>query len=434
VSKLALKVLFISFVALSFGLGWYLGSRRGAPPVAESMQAPRPHLAPRAGDELGAAVADVLDDPDLLSRAPSFIQLLEGLSPEDFQQIAASYEEAFAEVGRDVRELDMELLIHAWSRVDPEGAFERARGWPPYWRRKACSILIQAWAERDPGAARRALKSLEDPAEARTYLDALVRGWAISGEPGLEELVAATPRGSALQKRTSLLVRYRVRQWGPEAAMRWAEALPDDEHSRFKQEVFRKASTLVALRDPLQAAAWADAHRGRDYADGMAARVAMVWVMNDADATFEWLRTHPPGEDRDWAVKRAFERWSSKDREAAAEWLRRAELGELLEPAIDVFARSLSARAPRDAIVWAERIADEARRQACLIAIGQTWHRRDPEGARAWRASSGLSEAVKQAVSESPKRRRPLRERAAAEGSAAPEPDAYEPLLADPSP
>jgi hypothetical protein len=441
VNKLGLTVLFISLAAFSFGLGRYTAPHRSAPSAEQSVQAPRPREAPgadggealSADGELGVAVADVLDDPDLLRRVPKFIQLLEGLSPADFQQISAGYEDAFGEPGKDVRKLDMEVLLNAWSRVDPEGAFERVRGWPMYWRKEARPILMQAWAERDPGAAQRALKSLEDPTEAGAYLDALVRGWAISGKPGLEELVASSQRGSVLQKHTSILVNHRVSQQGHEAVMRWAESLPDDERPRrFKLEVFRMTATRVALRDPLQAAAWADAHRGRDYADGMSARVALVWVPEDADAAFEWLRAHPPGEERDWAVKQSFQRWLSKDRGAAGQWLREAEPGEVLEPAIDVFARSLSARAPRNAIAWAERIGDEARRQACLIAIGQAWNRRDPEGVRNWLASSELPEAVRRAVSESPERRRPRVGAPVAERPATPESDEDEPLFGNP--
>lgn len=432
-NKLGLTILLLSLAAFCFGLGWYTGPRWSAPPAEKSVQAPRAREAPSAGGELGAAVADVLDDPDLLRRIPGFIQLLDGLSPEEFQQVAAGYEESFGELGKDVREFDLEVLLNAWSRVDPEGAFARVNGWPKYWKKTARPILMQAWAERDPGAAQRALESLEDPGEARAYLDALVRGWAISGKPGLEKLVATTPRGSVLQKYTGILINHRVNQQGHEAVMRWAESLPDDEPpGRFKLEVFRMTATRAALRDPHRAAAWADAHRGREYANGLPARVAMVWVPEDADAAFGWLRAHPPGEERDWAVKQAYRRWLSRDREAAAEWIREAEFGEVLEPAVDLFARSLSASAPRDAIAWAERIGDEARRQACLIAIGQIWRQRDPEGVRDWLASSELPEAVRRAVSESPERKRPRGGMTAAEGPTTPESDEDEPLFGNP--
>jgi hypothetical protein len=433
VNRLGLTVRFLSLATFSFGLGWYIGVHRSAPAVEEPVPAPHAREAPVASDELSAALADVLGDPDLLSRLPSLIQLLEGLSPADFQQVATGYEDAFGEVDKNVRETEVEVLLNAWSRVDPKGAFERVRGWPRFWRKEARPILMQGWAERDPRAAQRALEALEDPAEAQAYLDALVRGWAISGEPGLEELVAASPRGSVLQRRVSILINQRVSQQGHEAVMRWAESLPDDEpQERFKLEVFRKTASLVALRDPLQAAAWADAHRGRDYASGMTARVATAWALKDVDAAFEWLRKQPPGEERDWAVERTFQRWLSRDREAATQWLREAEPVEVFEPAIDILARSLAATAPRKAIVWAKRIGDEARRHACLIAIGQSWHRRDPESVQEWLAVSELPEAAKRAVTEGQQRGRPRAGPAEARDSTAPERDADELLFGDP--
>jgi hypothetical protein len=433
VNRLGLTVGFLSLAAFCFGLGWYTGVRWSAPSVEKPVPAPRAHEAPVAGGDLSAVVADALHDPDLLSRLPRLIQLFEGLSPAEFQQIAAGYEEAFGEVDKNVREIEVELLLTAWVRVDPEGAFERVRGWPVFWKKEARPIVMQAWAERDPRAAQRALETLEDPAEAQAYLDALVSGWAISGEPGLEELVASSPRGSILQKRVSILVNRRVSQQGHEAVMRWAESLPDDEPpGRFKLEVFRKTTSLVALRDPLRAAAWADAHRGRDYASGMPARVATAWALKDVDAAFAWLRTQPPGEERDWAVERAFRRWLSRDREAATQWLREAESGAVLEPAIDLLARSLAARFPRKAIVWAKRIADESRRQACLVAIGQVWHRRDPEAVREWLAISELPEAARRAVTEGPQRAGPPGEPAEVGGPATSEREADEPLFGDP--
>jgi hypothetical protein len=433
VNRLGLSVLLLSLAASSFGLGWYTGVQRGEPTVEKPLPAPRAPEAPGAGGDLSVALADVLGDPDLLSRVPRLIQLLEGLSPADFEQVAADYEEAFGEVDKNLRELEVELLLNAWARVDPEGAFERVRGWPLFWQKEARPILMQAWAEHDPRAAQRALEALENPADAQAYLDALVRGWAISGEPGLEALVAASPRGSVLQKRVSILINQRVSQQGHEAVMRWAESLPDDEPpGRFKLEVFRKTASVVALRDPLQAAAWADAHRGRDYASGMPARVATVWALEDADAAFAWLRTQPPGEERDWAVERAFRRWLSRDREAATQWLREAEPDAVLEPAIDLFARSLAARFPRKAIVWAKRIGEGSRRQACLIAIGQVWHRGDPEAVREWLAVSELPEAARKAVTEGPQGRRPSGGPAEAGSSAASAHEADEPLFGDP--
>jgi hypothetical protein len=375
-----------------------------AEPWLEPRTGPEGPLASGSQPALGDAVRAALRQADRLDRFRELVSALEALGPENLPQVIEAYEEEEAGIG----DCELRPFLYTWARFDPEGAFERVRGWSTRVRRRmGTEAVVYAWALRDPLAARRALESIEDdPNGRRRAQRALVNGWVHSGVPGLMEYLASQPEGPNRGALTSLALA--VIRWagGTEAMLRLVSALPDDAQNGFKRTAFRKAAQLIAKRNPPLAAQWVEAQPSREWAEDGIRIVAEHWVPANPSAAFAWLRAKPSGGARDQAVEAGFTRWWRFDRAAAGAWLRSAALTELHDPALDVFAREIAAESPKEAIAWARRIGDAELRVECLTAVGRRWLRADPEEARAWLEESELPEEARRSLLEKPPRGR----------------------------
>jgi len=76
------------------------------------------------------------------------------------------------------------------------------------------------------------------------------------------------------------------------------------------------------------------------------------------------------------------------------------------DSAISGFANGYAYQDPETSIAWANDISDPNLRVSTLTRAGQAYFRRDPEAAKTWLASSGLSAEVQQAIQNPPRRRR----------------------------
>lgn len=396
-------VLFISTFAAGIGLGRYSASvsERSASAVGAASELPAEHPSTLSAKAMGDSVREALRDQDTLDRLSALGRLLQGLHVKNLSGALEAYEENLGSAG----EAEVRLFAHAWARFDAPAAFERFLGWSRPKAKIAAPAALYGWAVLDPWAAKRAADSIQDSGD-RTFSDkclgSVVRGWVLSGQPGLAEYLASLPNGTARLYLTSLMVAQSINKDGPEAVMHWVESLPEDSNHNFKQTVFERAANGISLRNPAQAGAWVEAHANRNYSQGAMLLVARNWVRVDGSAALGWLERQPPGEARNAAVSAAFARWLKFDREAAENWIRKTTLSHALDPAVGVYARTLAAVSPPEAIAWAERIRDEDLRVRSLTNIGRIWLRRDPGAARTWLAQSELPEAARQAALAAP--------------------------------
>jgi hypothetical protein len=372
--------------------------------------------APRAEPppaDLGAAVRAALGEPDLLLRLGRTASLLEHLDAETLPGVLAIYDGLLAVVGQS----DIRPFLAAWARFDPEGALDHALAWPYQIKREiGVEAAIEAWAQRDPDAARAAYERIgEERPEVRDQLFlGLLAGWVHSGGDGLDAYLAELPPAVA-DSATGVAVGALMRRGGPEATLRWADSIlhADGTDARFAQSVFRRAARSAARCDPERTAAWALSHAGSGYAlDGLRL-VAEQWAGRDGRAALAWLRERAAGEPREQAVRAAFVQWSKVDPDGAQAWLAAEELSEFHAPALDAHARRLAA--PEEAVGWCERILDATRRRGCLKTVATRWYRKDAAAAEAWLASSSLDEATRNQVRASanrPRAQRGLRPRA----------------------
>jgi hypothetical protein len=385
VSRISTAALALVLAALGFGTGYQIGLSRQQ---ADKAAAPQPRaVAPAAPAGLPAGIQEALANPDRLERSLEIARLLERLGPESVTEVTAAYDASFVEVG----DIAVVLLAQWWARQDPEGAFAWAQRERMAGKSMVVAEVVRAWAERDPEEAARAVDGMPRQELRRDSVDALVRGWNDSGNPGLMEYLSGLSRGIERQRALSVVARRKVYRDGLDEAFRWAEALPDDP-DRFKLNVFRRVATWAAELDPQEAGAWAARHGQEEYGKGLYRRVGTRWARHDPAAAMKWLSTLPPGAERDAGVQETYRTWLSRDSAAAKDWLRAAELEPWLEPALALYVKSIARESPEEALEWSALIGDAERRREATIKIGQHWHRVDPEAARAWLDRSGLPE------------------------------------------
>jgi hypothetical protein len=347
-----------------------------------------PLLAP---ESLAAALAD----GDWTERTYRFSALIRQLNPENLDPALEVIEASPAELTND----EMRLLMHSWTRFDPEGAFEFALFAPKAQRRWLAGAVIHAWAQRDPVAAHGALLGIQNTDLERVLEQRFVMG-QIKGE-GLAEAhayVAGLPPSARRELLVGEIAKYLAAE-SAAAVIEWAEgADPDD--ARLKNTVFKKAAGALAEYDLQQAARWVASQYGRPHSEGGARLVALNWAESDPGAAFGWLASLPGGEEQRGAVAFVFAYWLSSHPGKAEAWLEDAEPSEALDPALRAMAQSTANDDPVTAIEWAQRIQDPGTRERTLVRIGQRWYRVDPEATRRWLAVSGLPRAGQKKILE----------------------------------
>jgi hypothetical protein len=360
-------------------------------------------------EPLAAAIEAALGEPDLLERAGQTVRLLQQLGPENISEVAEVYDRML----NMLNELSIRPFVTAWAGFDPEGALEHTRRWPYMPKKKiGAGAAIRAWALRDFAAAREAYEGtrVQDEGLREVLLMNMLSGWVLSGRGGVNDYLAALPRGQT-DKVVTQVAGETLRHGGLEALTGWVDSVTGNDafSIRFQKKAFQRGSRMAARWNPERAAEWVMANRGQEYAVDGPRIVAEQWGFKDGRAALEWVRGHPDQELHHSAAHDAFLNWLKSDRKSAVEWLESEELTVFHDPAIAVHAKELGYRKPSAAVGWCERILDEGRRLACLKKTAAQWYQRDAVAAETWLQQSPLDEAARSKVRTPPEKSRASR-------------------------
>ena len=341
-------------------------------------------------------LSEALGDPDWVNRTYRLSAQLQHLNSKNLPAVLEAIENSSSEMTKD----ELRLLMHAWTRFDPDGAFQFALFAPEKERRRMAGEVIYGWAQRNPFAARGALLGVQTT-ELFPYLEErFVLGWISGG--GLaeaHEYVEDLPPSRRRELLVSEIARTLAQQ-SSQAVIDWAESV-DGNDLRFKATVFSKTCGALAQYHRPQAVAWVLSHYGEPHAEGGAKLVALNWAESNPDAAFEWLGSLPSGQEKTEAVGFVFAYWLKTEPGKAAAWLEVAEPSEALDPAMRVVAQAKQGKDPVAALQWARRIHDPGPRERTLVKIGQNWIQADPKAARRWLAVSGLPRAAQKSILDS---------------------------------
>ena len=388
-TKFSTFVLILIASITSLGTGYWVGSSRDkteklrVPPTRSLTTLPDDFFLPGLAGE----VRDVLLKKDLFERIAELATLFDRLGPESLEEVKAAYDSVFLDLG------DTELVLFGawWAGFDPNSAM----AWTSYhWTtRRSVPVLqgvMREWGGTDPVSALTAVLGAPSPSEGRRWADNILRGWDESVHDGALEYVERLGRGEDRQWGLYVVTRRKVLRDGPEAALAWAESLPDDDPV-LKLNAFRRVAAAAAAVDPAQAAAFAERHLDGPYAKGILRRVGMRWLEHDPEAALLWLSSLPESPNRIDGVIETFRTWRRLDKAASANWIQGREPEPWLDGALSIYAKGLVKTDPREALRLAGQIHDTDLRNATVAVAAREWLVRDEVAGNAWLDQSSLS-------------------------------------------
>jgi hypothetical protein len=310
-SKSALAAVGLILGAVGFGLGYYSASFS----VASAGATQSPELSPGQSRE---ALLQAIGETDPFVRAIRLGILLPTLSPEAVKDARWLLEDSTSHLGA----AEVELLMRFWAIHKPEGAGRWALTMAPLdFRTSAIVAAFETWAKTDPDAAVQQLMLASAGWGKGPGQSAFIRGWYASGLPGLEDYIRAMGVGFDRQRTLGVLARAIIHRDGIEAAMNWAESIPD-EPWRYKIAAYRWLGSELAKVDLEAAVAWCERHcEDQKYGLNLRERVALLWAYKDGQAAMKWVASAPPGTERDLAVRAAFRGWRREDQEGLFRWI-----------------------------------------------------------------------------------------------------------------
>lgn len=393
----------LAFLAAGYALGRIAskGEAEGGAPSSDLSSPAAQSDSP--SNEFLAALRRALREPRLLERTLHTAELLTQLSAENAAEVLAVFDSEHAEQPL------LELAVESWVRVDGQSAFEHFLQRPEFQQQEVFPSLLEAWASSDPSAARVAYESLKrenapkiGPASRRgdALLGGLLRGWAMSGKPGLTAFFSLQSGGSRLSRQAAFYLQRRATQSGFAATADFADQLAsDDEYEpSFKRMMLEAAGAALAGLDCQRAGGWARKYAGDPLAAVTARGVSKEWISVDPEATMQWLLSLPEDKVRDDLVDATYEKWLKRHKTAAMEWAAQVESSVALEPAMARYASALAATDPQSALAQAESITNAERRTKSLIRVAEIWYKADPGPATAWLEQSELDDEQREQV------------------------------------
>ena len=380
--RVTLSILLILTLAGAYALGRIGG--RGACTAESGLESDLSSL---------ASFRASLERSDVLERSYRFHDFLQTLSPDEVGEASAVIEARSRWLMQD----ELLSFMLAWTHFDAPAAFEWALSRSGGFREQASATALEAWAFYDPAAARRALESVDPRVLPIPLGEFLVAGWLKGGHhDGVIEYITGQDPGNARQRYTNLLTTELMRD-GPDAVVRWAEAIPDDAPGSYKAMAFQKVAHILASVDPIYASGWIEPHLRHDYAADAPELIGRRWLEIDPPAALDWLASLPRGDVNDEALRRTLRFWLDEAPEDAEAWVRGASEAGGAGAAIEgMIARH--AEDPPTAIAWAQRIAHPADRARAMLRLGRAWHLREPEAAKRWIEESGLPPRMRSAM------------------------------------
>ena len=354
-------------------------------------------------DLVRKALAEIARDEDAYSRARRLGALLPTLGPDAVPAV----QQTLSDPALDLRGTEIELLARFWATHQPEQASLWAKQKSPRsYREAAVFAALSVWAEADPQAAAKVAWSWGDEQRILESIVpiALVRGWyARNDPPELRQFLRDLDVGVPGQRALAAYIRVLIQTRGSEAAIRWAESLPEDDETdkTYKKTVYRRTVDALSLLDTEAAMRWCETQCDGPYGSDMRGLIGRNWALRDGAAALAWLSTAPEGHDRTLALKLTFDLWARTDLEAARAWMAAQTTGEpapWVRVIYPTYAQLLSGKDPAEAMRWASRIENEQEREHLMIGVARVWRHLDEAAAEEWLLQSPLSEEAREKV------------------------------------
>jgi hypothetical protein len=345
----------------------------GGQSLSERMRRKRDTEGRAAEKNVDSDLASIMEATSRLDRTQRLLAFLDRLPTDQF---AGVYEEFRNSPGANLRGSERSLILQAWAERDPLGSlsFLQEKG-AQDWERETA---VATWAANDPQAAFAWAGSAADEGQVNNWLLGATRGIAATN-PELARDYIAQLDGRTRDQAIEAVQPY-VMQYGFDYATSWISGVADE---GVRNRVARSMADDLANLDPLQAGQWNAAMTDTETRRDVSETVADRWARADLDAARSWVEGLPE-DTKSEAAEGVARHYARQDPAAAAQWL--AGLGD--NPDLDGARRILIdesfRRSPQVSLDSVASISDPRAREGYYWRYVSGWARQDSAAARSW--------------------------------------------------
>ncbi len=264
-------------------------------------------------------------------------------------------------------------LLRRWATMEPRAAWEYARNdlgeFPeaPGFGTMAAALL-QRWSMRDPAGALEAWAELSaDERHDDRNRCALRMVFSAMGAQDLEQALSRADTLNQSEKSEALrgLAAFASNEQHRDALLATFAALPASE---LRAQVLGEAVGQWARNEPAEAIQWLDTAKLDPSERGsLEEAIATQCFVKDQPTTADWLlsRADSPA-DRTKRLEMIVTQWAHGDPTACGQWLIAQGLDNGAAGAMRLYANTVAANFPAEAVAWAKSIPDAAARQHTL--------------------------------------------------------------------
>ncbi|MEK7951991.1 hypothetical protein WKV53_15860 [Luteolibacter sp. Y139] len=345
--------------------------------LAERLERKRAGEGRDATKNVDRDLKSILGVTSRLDRTQRLLAFLDRLPADQF---AGVYDELRNSPSAELRGAERSLILQAWAERDPNSAVAfLQQGNANDWERETA---LSTWAANDPQAAFAWAATAPDEGDVNNWLLGATRGIAAS-DPLLARDYLAQLEGRTRDEAINAMKPY-VTQFGFDYSASWLSGLTDD---NLRNQASRDLARDMARLDPAQAGQWnaaiTDVNTRRDVSE----TVSDAWARQDLASARTWVE-HLPEDTRTEAAEGVARQFARQDPAAAGQWL--ASLGKNpdLDGARQVYIEESFRSSPESSLNFVSQLSDQNRKQGYYWRYLNDWMRRDEPAARQWMASN----------------------------------------------
>lgn len=346
----------------------------GGSSLAERLQRKRGSEARESGSKpVDKDLQSIMESTSRLDRTQRLLAFLDRLSADQF---AGVYEEFRNSPGANLRGSERSLILQAWAERDPLSAlsFIQEKGGEDWERETA----VATWAANDPQAAFAWASSAKDEGEVNNWLLGATRGIAAT-DPELARDFLGQLEGQTRDQALDAMKPY-IMQYGFDYATSWIAGVGDEGvRNRAAREMARDLASL----DPAQAGQWnaamTDVETRRDVSETVADR----WARADLAAARTWVEGLPE-DTKSEAAEGIARRYAREDPAAAAQWLTGLGNNPDLDGARRILIEESFRNSPQTSLGFVSSISDVRAQEGYYQRYLGGWMHDDEAAARQW--------------------------------------------------
>lgn len=315
----------------------------------------------------------IMESTSRLERTQRLLAFLDRLPAEQF---AGVYDEFRNSPGANLHGSERSLILQAWAERDPNAAlsFLQEKG-AQDWERETA---VATWAAKDPQAAFAWAAAAPDEGDVNNWLLGATRGIA-NTNPELARDFIGQLEGRTRDQALAAVQPY-VMQYGFDYATAWISGVGDE---AVREQASRSMARDLANMDPVQASQWNAAMTNVEVRRDVSETVSDSWARTDLASARTWVEGLPENTKSE-AAEGVARYYARQDPAAAAQWLTGLGNNPDLDGARRVLIEESFRSSPQTSLEYVSNLADQKSQEGYYWRYLGGWMRQDENAARAW--------------------------------------------------